>query len=142
MCKLFDFKLFIEEYQDYFDALEDEQGISWDNLVKSLELQPFISAHFKLNNVSHKLSAWQILNMNKNGALIKLKSLGSTPDRSYVGKAVNKSPMDQKTYFLRREDLIKFLTSGWNPALQSNLPSTDPGMGVDGASVPPISGAM
>ncbi|RTK93302.1 MAG: hypothetical protein EKK64_10355 [Neisseriaceae bacterium] len=118
---------------DYFAALGDEQGISWEDLVKSLEGQPWVSSHFDLGGIKYKLSAWEIVpgSLNQNGADIRLKPQNN--DRSYLkGNRLNKSSYrDDKRYHLSRKQLIDFLTTGWTPAVQAAQSSigADPSMG-------------
>lgn len=120
--------------EDYFGALGDEQGIEWQDLTQALENEPWISAHFKLGDVQHKLSAWQIVkgSLTPNGADIQLKP--QPGDRTYLkGNRLNKSRYeDKKRYHLSRQELIKFLTTGWTPAVQA----------AQGASADPMAGGM
>jgi hypothetical protein len=113
-----------EKKQDYFNALGDEEGIEWSDLTKILEDEPWVSAHFGLGKPNketlYKLAAWQIVkgSMTPQGADIELKP--QKGNRSYLhGNRLNKSKyQDRKRYHLDREELIKFLTTGWTPAVQ------------------------
>jgi hypothetical protein len=107
--------------QDYFAQLGDEEGIQWDDLVKTLEGEPWISSHFNLGGLKHKLSAWEIVKgtMTPNGADIQLKP--QIGDRTYLkGNRLDKSTyQDNNRYHLDRQQLIQFLTTGWTPAVQN-----------------------
>lgn len=126
--------------EDYFGALGDEQGIEWSDLASILEDEPWVSSHFGLgksnSQLLYKLSAWQIIkgSLTPNGADIRLKP--QKGDRSYLqGNKLNKSKYeDTKRYHLGRQELIKFLTTGWTPAAQAAS-----GMGADpmGMGAPP-----
>ena len=126
---------------DYFaGGLGDEMGIEWKRLVKALEKDPWVSAHFPLGSpnkeVQYKLAAWEIVpgSLSPNGADIQLKQ---TPNmRSYLkDKHLNKSSyQDNKRYHLSRKELIQFLTSGWTPAVQA---AAGGGMG---GGLPPAGG--
>jgi len=140
MVNLYSFKSFLEEEepsgpkkQDYFASLGDEEGIEWSDLVRAMESEPWISSHFGLGSpnkeILYKLSPWEIVkgSLTPNGADIRLKHQKGS--RSYLqGNRLNKSPyQDRKRYHLNREELGKFLTTGWTPAAQSSA-SADPGM--------------
>lgn len=108
---------------DYFQALGDEQGIEWQNLVKIFENEPWISAHFPLGKpgkeIMYKLSAWEIVpgTLSPKGGDIRLKP--SVGTRGYLkgNRLLKGNYVDDKRYHLNREELIKFLTSGWTPAV-------------------------
>lgn len=106
---------------DYFGELGDELGMDWKDIVSTMEMEPWVSAHFKLGGIQHKLSAWQIVpgTMSQHGADIELKP--QKGDRSYLkdGKMLDKGARDTKRYHLGRQELIKFMTTGWTPALQA-----------------------
>lgn len=140
MSNLYSFKAFLEEEepsepkkQDYFASLGDEEGIEWHDLVKVMESEPWISSHFGLGSPNketlYKLSPWEIVkgSLTPNGADIRLKHQRGA--RSYLqGNRLNKSSyQDRKRYHLNREELTKFLTTGWTPAIQPSGPS-DAGM--------------
>lgn len=106
---------------DYFDTLADEFGINWKSLKKIFSSEPWISSHFLLGKpnkeIAYKISAWEIdpSSISEKGALIKLKpTLGG--NRSFLkGNILNRTSPDQNMYWLSKEDLIKFLTTGWVP---------------------------
>lgn len=112
------------EKQDYFASLEDEQGIQWKDLVRAISAEPWVSSHFKIgsgsNQTLQKLTAWEIVpgSMSENGASIRLKPQRTT--RSYLaGNRLDKSKnINSEQYHLNRDELIKFLTTGWTPAVQ------------------------
>ena len=120
---------------DYLSQLGDEEGMEWQDLTSALEAEPWVSAHFGIgsgnNQILHKLSAWQIVkgSLTPNGADIRLKP--QKGDRSYLkGNRLNKSKYeDNKRYHLSRKELIKFLTTGWSPAVQAAQGGGDPSMG-------------
>lgn len=120
--------------EDYFGALGDEEGIEWEDLTQALESEPWVSAHFDLGNMQHKLSAWQIVkgSLTPNGADIQVKP--QVGDRTYLkGNRLNKSKYkDNNRYHLSRQELIKFLTTGWTPAIQA----------AQGAGADPMAGGM
>lgn len=137
--------------EDYFGALGDEQGIEWKDLTKIFEDEPWVSSHFGLGapnrEVLYKLASWEIVkgSLTPNGADIRLKP--QKGNRSYLqGNRLNKSKYeDTNRYHLGRKELIKFLTTGWTPAVQGaagGMPGADPmaamggGMGMSGA--PPM----
>lgn len=104
---------------DYFDGLGDEMGMTWGEIVKTLEGSPQVAAHFALGTpgqeVLYKRSAWKIVpgTLTHNGADIVL--VPQERDRSYLGgNRLNKSAPDRRRYHLNREQLAKFLTTGWN----------------------------
>lgn len=123
--------------EDYFGALGDEQGIEWKDLTTILEDEPWVSSHFGLGRpnkeVLYKLSAWEIVkgSLTPSGADIRLKP--QKGNRSYLqGNRLNKSKyQDNNRYHLGRQELIKFLTTGWTPAAQG-------AGGMSGAAPPPM----
>jgi hypothetical protein len=114
-----------EGKEDYFAALGDEQGIPWDDLTKVFTGEPWISAHFGLGSpdkeMLYKLSPWEIVRgtLTPAGADIRLKPTRGT--RSYLkgNKLYKGDYQDNKRYHLSRPELIKFLTTGWTPAVQA-----------------------
>lgn len=109
---------------DYLGGLGDEMGMEWNDIVSSLEGEPWISTHFALGETLYKRSAWKIMpgTLTKNGAAITL--VPQAGDRSYKGTedgtTLNKaSSPDKKQYWLDRQGLIDFLTKGWTPAIQA-----------------------
>lgn len=137
MKKYINFKCFFEEEEkkaDFLSTLGDEEGIEWEDLVKALEAEPWLTSHFKLGKpgILYKLSPWEIVKgtLTPNGADIRLKPQHGS--RSYLpGNRPYKSKYkDNKRYHLGREELMKFLTTGWTPAIQSQ-PSD-----MDASSIP------
>lgn len=140
------FKVFLEksdlqpEKADYFASLGDEEGLDWGNLVKALEAEPWVASHFGLGapekEILYKLSPWEIVkgSLTPEGADIRLKPQRNS--RSYLSNnRLNKSSYeDKKRYHLNRQELVKFLTTGWTPAVQAS----GAGAGA-GAGLPPIS---
>lgn len=125
------FKIFFEDdssKQDYFASLADEEGIEWGDLVKALEAEPWVSSHFGLGSpnkeILYKLSPWEIVkgSLTPNGADIRLKQQKGS--RSYLsGNRLNKTHYaDRRRYHLNREELARFLTTGWTPAVQQGSP--------------------
>ena len=114
-----------EGKEDYFAALGDEQGIPCDDLTKVFTGEPWISAHFGLGSpdkeMLYKLSPWEIVRgtLTPAGADIRLKPTRGT--RSYLkgNKLYKGDYQDNKRYHLSRPELIKFLTTGWTPAVQA-----------------------
>lgn len=141
MKKSLEFRKFIENSstQDYFSAVGEELGINSEDLFSALEKQPWLTAHFplgKLNKeVLYKMASWEIVpgTLTPNGADIRLKPTSNT--RSYLkGNQLNKSPnSDEQRYHLNRDQLIKFMTTGWTPA------SSNPGS-PGGAPISSLSG--
>jgi hypothetical protein len=124
--------------EDYFGALGDEQGIEWKDMTTIFEDEPWVSSHFGLGapnrETMYKLAAWQIVpgSLTPNGADIRVKP--QPHDRSYLqGNRLNKSKyQDKQRYHLSRQELVKFLTTGWTPAVQQaqgGMPGADPMMG-------------
>jgi hypothetical protein len=132
---------------DYFGGLGDEMGMEWKDIVQSLEREPWVSAHFGLGSPKHELmykkSAWKIVpgSMSANGADIML--VPNRGDRSYLkgGKMLNKGKPDTKTYHISREQLIKFLTGGWQPAVDAAQGGGAAAGGMPGAPGAPPGGA-
>lgn len=112
--------------EDYFSALENEQGLTWDEIVNVFSKEPWVSANFgikldKNGTLFHKLSAWEIVKgtLTPHGAYIRLKP--GKNDRTYLkGDAGLRryNGKDTQKYYLNRAELEKFLTSGWVPAIQ------------------------
>jgi hypothetical protein len=108
--------------RDYFQALGDEQGIEWENLVKTFENEPWVSAHFPLGKpgkeIMYKLTAWEIVpgTLSPNGCDIRLKH--GKANRAYLkgNRLLKGDYKDDKRYHLNREQLMQFLTTGWTPA--------------------------
>jgi len=134
------FKSFLEQEEneskpkaDFFASLGDEESIDWNNITKIFEKEPWISAHFGLGapgkEILYKLSPWEIVkgSLTPQGADIRLKT--QKGNRSYLsGNKLNKSDyVDNKRYHLNRPELLKFLTTGWTPGVQSA--GGDAGMG-------------
>ena len=116
--------------EDYLDALGDEGGIKWSDIVSVFEGEPWISTHFDLGEKIYKRSAWKIVpgTLSKHGADIML--VPQKGDRSYLkdnNKNKSKHP-DKHRYHLDRKELMKFLTKGWEPAVQSAAGGSPGGM--------------
>lgn len=140
------FKIFLEESDlqpekaDYLASLGDEEGLVWGNLVKALEAEPWVASHFGLGTpekeILYKLSPWEIVkgSLTPEGADIRLKPQKNS--RSYLSNnRLNKSSYeDKKRYHLNRKELVKFLTTGWTPAVQASAGGASAGGGL-----PPIS---
>lgn len=135
MKNIINFKSFFEEgtNADFFSAFIDEEGVEWEDLVKALESEPWITSHFKLGKpgILYKLSPWEIVKgtLTPHGADIRLKQ--QKGNRSYLpgNRANNSDYKDKKRYHLNRDELVKFLTTGWTPAVQ-------PDSSGDGALMP------
>jgi hypothetical protein len=136
MMNLSSFKMFLEEEPsrppekaDYISSLGDEEGMEWNDIVKALEAEPWISSHFGIGSphkeILYKLSPWKIVkgSLTPNGADIQLKP--QKRNRSYLKhNRLNKSSyVDRRRYHLSRGELIKFLTTGWTPAVQAAAPA-------------------
>lgn len=118
--------------QDYWDSLEDEEGISFPNLKKSFTVEPWVSSHFALGpegkETWYKLQPWKIVrgSMSPAGADIKMVGDGKT----YLqGNRPDKGPKVRKRYFIKRPDLQNFQTGGWQPAIQGGGGGGGPPMG-------------
>lgn len=136
------FKVFFEQEEetskpkaDFFASLGDEESIDWNTLTKIFTDEPWISAHFGLGRpdkeILYKLSPWEIVKgtLTPQGADIRLKP--QKGNRSYLsGNKLNKSDyVDNRRYHLNRKELLKFLTSGWTPAIPA-AGGVDMGMGL------------
>jgi|694.fasta_scaffold00059_158 hypothetical protein len=106
---------------NYFDTLEDEFGIDWKSLKSIFSSEPWISSHFVLGSpnkeVAYKMSAWEIVpdSITEKGAAIRIKPTKGG-NRSYLKDGIlKKDSPDQNMYYLSKNDLIKFLTTGWTP---------------------------
>ena len=110
-----------DEKQDYWDSLEDEQKMSWQDLKTAFQSEPYVAAHFGIGDKNYKLQPWKICkgSMSPRGAAIKL--MHGHYDRSYLpGYKLDKSGYkDVKKYFVKRKDLEDFQTAGWTPAIQA-----------------------
>lgn len=110
-----------DKKQDYWDSLEDEEKMSFDDLKTAFTAEPYVSSHFPLGNVKYKLQPWKIMkgSMSPHGADIRL--MHGHYDKSYLpGNRLNKSDYkDTKRYFVKRKDLQDFQTGGWTPAVQA-----------------------
>jgi len=118
------------EKQDYLDALQGEEGITWKDLATILQTEPWVTSHFDINDQLHKLSSWEIVkgSLTQHGADIRLKP--GKHDKSYKKgkKSIEQAKYPDTTrYHLNRKQLIKFLTSGWMPAVQQSQ-SGSPGI--------------
>ncbi len=110
---------------DYFSGLGEEMGMEWKDIVTAMSGEPWISSHFGLGSPKHEImykkSGWKIVpgSMTQNGADIML--VPNKGDRSYLagGKMLNKGTPDTKRYHLNPDDLIGFLTGGWQPAVDA-----------------------
>jgi hypothetical protein len=122
--------------EDYLAALGDEEGMEWSDIVNALQSDPWISTHFALGKpeVLYKKSAWRIVpgTLTPHGAAITL--MPQKGDRSYLhGNRLNKSKYhDKNKYWLNRQELIAFLTKGWEPAVQQAQQGGGAGGGMPG----------
>lgn len=118
---------------DYFDTLEDEFGINWKSLKKLFSSEPWISSHFMLGKpnkeLAYKISAWEIDpdSISEKGALIRMKPVKGG-DRTFLKGGILNKTKDKDYYYLSKDELVKFLTSGWTPAAAP--PSGDPMGGI------------
>ena len=120
--------------QDYWDSLEDEEGISFPMLKKSFTVEPWVSSHFALGpngkETWHKLQPWKIVkgSMSPAGADIRMVNTGT--EKTYLqGNRPDKGPKIRKRYFMKRPDLQNFQTGGWQPAIQGGGGGGGPPMG-------------
>lgn len=117
------------EKEDYFNALEDEGGLDWSDIIATFEAEPWVSTHFDLGEKLYKRSAWKIVpgTLSKHGADIML--MPQKHDKSYLkGNISNKGEPDKKRYHLNRKELMDFLTKGWSPAVQAAAGGAGGGM--------------
>lgn len=105
------FKKFFNE--DYFNSLEDELGVSWEDIVKVYENEPWVLSGIGLGKEIFKTGGFQIVpgTLNSNGADVIVKS----KTRSYLPDKRVSSTGNDKVYHLNREQLINLLTRGWIP---------------------------
>lgn len=106
---LLDFKKFYKE--DYFQGLEDELGITWEDIAKVYEDEPWVLSHVGLGKELFKVGGFSIVpgTLNQNGADVVVK----TKTRSYFpGKKVASTSND-KVYHLNKIQLLNLLTRGW-----------------------------
>jgi len=120
---LLKFKQFLENSPGYFqNGMGDELGIGWEDLKKIVEKEPWVAAGLSFGNKSYKLGSWEIVpgSLTQHGASIRLIN----KSRSYLSdKKLDKSDLDTTEYYLNREELEKFLTQGWTPAIQAQASS-------------------
>lgn len=105
---LLSFKKFYKE--DYFQGLEDELDITWEDIVKVYEDEPWALSQIGLGKELFKTAGFSIVpgTLDKNGADVVVKS-----KRSYFpGKKVSNT-MSNKVYHLNRQQLLNLLTRGW-----------------------------
>lgn len=117
---LSNFKQFFEENNpDYFQTgLGTELGMEWEDIVKVLEKEPWITSNLPLGNSFYKMGVWEIIpgTLTPYGANIKMKK----NNKSYLkDKILDKSSGDEEVYHLNRDQLIAFLTQGWQPSQPS-----------------------
>ena len=112
-----------DKKQDYWDSLEDEEKLTWDDIKNTFQSEPWVSSHFPLGQgkkeIKYKLQPWKIVkgSMGPSGADIEL--IHNQHDKSYLkGNKLNKGYRDTKRYFVKRKDLQDFQTGGWQPAVQ------------------------
>jgi hypothetical protein len=112
---LSNFKNFFEENKpDYLQTgLGTELEMDWDDIVKALEKETWFTANMPLGGLNYKLGKWKIVKgtLSPEGCNIVAKD----NKRSYVDGRLNKSKeQDGEIYHLNRQQLIDFLTQGWN----------------------------
>lgn len=115
---------------DYIDTMQDEFGVSWKDMSKILETEPYVSTHFMLgkpdSEIAYKISAWEVVpgTLTKKGAYIRIKP---TRGMRYFTKSgsLGKFAPDHDQYYLTRDELVKFLTTAWVPSAPP-----DAGMGA------------
>jgi hypothetical protein len=117
---LSNFKKFFEDNNpDYFQTgLGNELGMSWDDIVKVLENEPWVTSNLSLGSSSYKTGLWEIVpgSLTQYGASIRMKK----NNKGYLkDKALDKTDGDDATYHLDRNQLISFLTQGWTPTQPS-----------------------
>ena len=112
---LSNFKNFFEENKP--DILQTGYGteleMDWDDIVKTLENETWFTANMSLGGLDYKIGKWKIVpgSLSPEGCSIIAKD----NKRSYVDGRLNKSKeQDEGVYHLNREQLISFLTQGWN----------------------------
>jgi hypothetical protein len=112
---LSNFKNFFEENKpDYLQTgLGTELEMDWDDIVDVLEKETWFTANMPLGGLNYKLGKWKIVKgtLSPEGCNIVAKD----NKRSYVDGRLNKSKeQDGEIYHLNRQQLIDFLTQGWN----------------------------
>ena len=111
------FKKYIEG-NDYLNSLLDELGIDAD------AIKDMVLTNFNLDGLNYGASAFSV-DMDANGnATIKLRDDISPNLKPKILQKMGKSfskykgPMDDKSYFIPKDQLITMLTQGWQPGLQ------------------------
>lgn len=116
---LSNFKEFFENNPDYFQTgLGSELGMEWEDIVKVLEKEPWVTSNLSLGSSSYKTGVWEIVpgTLGPYGANIRMKK----NNKAYLkDKVIDKTSGDDETYHLNRDQLIAFLTQGWVPAQPS-----------------------
>lgn len=114
------FKKFFEDNNpDYFQTgLGTELGMDWEDIVKVLEKEPWITSNLPLGSSFYKMGIWEIIpgTLSPYGANIRMKK----NNKGYLkDKMLDKTQGDEEIYHLNRDQLIAFLTQGWQPAQSS-----------------------
>ena len=108
---LLSFKKFYKE--DYFQGLEDELVITWEDIVKAYESEPWVLSHIGLGKELFKTGSFSIMpgTLSKNGADVVIKN----KTRSYFPGTRVSNTLPSKIYRLDRKQLLNLLTRGWIP---------------------------
>jgi hypothetical protein len=138
MDKLPKFKSFLEEKEkaDYFSVLDNELGIDPEIRKKIMQSEPVINTNLQIGNFKYKLADWEVVSSDDQGATIKLRNSGINSRTYNKDNSRYNGKNDGKMYRLNKEEFIKFLTSGWTPALQQAA-GGDMGMGDPMAGAAP-----
>jgi hypothetical protein len=120
------FKRFIEEEEqgNYFNGIELELGIRPEIYKKILKSDPQIAAQLNFGNIGYKLAPFEILDIKTDeegniiGCLIKMRQDIQNQKGILGGNQLTDVPDEEKKW-VDKEELLKLLTQGWGPAVQS-----------------------
>ena len=108
---MFSFKKFLE---NYYDGLEDEFNLTWQDIVNTYEKEGWMGIKFILGKEAFKSGIFEIVpgSMTKDGVSIIIKN----KTRSYLpGNIVNNKSLDHKVYHLDSKQFINLITKGFIP---------------------------
>lgn len=114
------------ENMDFFNALGDEMGMEWQDIVKAFSSMPNANAHFFLGKPNaekaYKTGSWKIVpgTLTPNGADIVM--IPQRKQRAYLDGGDGKKMLDKgktpdtRRYHLNRQQLQDFLFGDWAKA--------------------------
>jgi hypothetical protein len=107
-------------FEDYTDGLDDELGISWDDILNIYDdngngqLSRDSNTFLRIGKELFKSGTYEIVpgTLSKNGASIIIKN----KSKSYFpGDKASDGSLDGKIYHLDKQQLFNLITRGWMP---------------------------